>query len=446
MRTGSALALAWLVACGGGTPERFEGCDDLDCQARWVVARWETSPDAVTQAIGSLSDPVARIALVREVGRAWPGRTGALCSLVPSGDAAAACKAQNERPHLAQVKIQDLANASTEQDSDVHGFHFDRPLPSPWRDVAADHASCGGELLACQTAATQRAQDGDLRGAAATCQALDVPAERANCYFKAAETTASLKGAQGGRSASLCLGAASFAGRCLSHVVEQIGTNAPRAGSEDRSGWAGVAEAIEAARAAIQPADAALSQEVEAQAWAYALRVSFAQELEPSALPFALVPPSAAPHARAALAWRLWNLEGLQTRDLAAWELRLRDVMADQSTRRPRKDERTKVSHLVRDLWEEDLPGEEVFTKITYLGSARRALAPEPEADLLVCLLEAAARAQGNNKAILAEALTHPDPVVRWTAARLLATIAPNHGALRRRSADPRVQARLGER
>jgi hypothetical protein len=56
-----------------------------------------------------------------------------------------------------------------------------------------------------------------------------------------------------------------------------------------------------------------------------------------------------------------------------------------------------------------------------YQGPAYRVLAEDPQIDMTLCVLEAAARLETVASALLEEGTTHADPRVRWTAEHLVA-------------------------
>lgn len=444
-RAARALGLGLtLAACADRTPADFADCADLDCQRRWVTARWKEEPDSVAQAVKQIDDPLVRVALVRAVSDAFPATTKALCELLPGGPEREACEKQNQRPHLRQVQVSSTEWASTAQDTEVNSFALSRALPNPWREVAPEAAGCAAEDRACLDAAAKaRAGSGDARGAAAACAAITSPLWRAECMFQAAETATDGTGAVSAQAGTLCLGASDLLGRCLEHVVKRTGQRAPRAGSStDGERWARLAEAITGGAAALASTDADLALQLEDHGWAFALRVAYAQESAPNGAPLAVIPERASPHLRASLAWRLWALEGTQGRDLAAWQARLAEALADRSTyeapRRPIPD----LSQAVARLWE-PLPGEEALPQIPWLGPARRTLGEDEPADLLICLLEAAARSEPLAEPLFAEALKHPSARVRWTAARLLSAVKPSSRVLVKGDRDPLVRARL---
>ena len=56
-----------------------------------------------------------------------------------------------------------------------------------------------------------------------------------------------------------------------------------------------------------------------------------------------------------------------------------------------------------------------------YQGPAYRVVAEDPQIDMTLCVLEAAARLETVASALLEEGTTHSDPRVRWTAEHLVA-------------------------
>ena len=117
-------------------------------------------------------------------------------------------------------------------------------------------------------------------------------------------------------------------------------------------------------------------------------------------------------------------MERPQRRDLAGWVLRLGEVLAERATvPRPAPGGRFLLG--MEGMWREDGSEEGTIPAVQYLVTSRRALvADDEEADLAVCVLEAAARL-GGVRNLLVEGRTHAHPLVRWTAERLLRTGGP---------------------
>jgi hypothetical protein len=74
----------------------------------------------------------------------------------------------------------------------------------------------------------------------------------------------------------------------------------------------------------------------------------------------------------------------------------------------------------VSDLWSQDRAGESHFAAVSYLGQSRRTVAADPQTDIRICVLEAAARVSPPWSAVLEEGQSDPDERVRWTAVRLV--------------------------
>jgi len=75
--------------------------------------------------------------------------------------------------------------------------------------------------------------------------------------------------------------------------------------------------------------------------------------------------------------------------------------------------------------WTTDRHAEDAAIPAThFLVSSRRARSDDPRTDAAICILEAAATLPHTHD-LLAQGLRHPDPLVQWTARRLLAEPAP---------------------
>lgn len=438
------------AACSRPAPERLTDCADSACQQAWVLERWPKDQDAVLNALHELDDPVAVVALSRTLTTAFPGTIQRLCDVLPPGPAQQDCRDRNMRPHLQDLTVPADGAVADDPEGEQHRLGPTVAVTSPWTAVAGAELSCGPLGRVCQaTAALDRAADGDLAAAAAACNAISDRTWRAECYFQAAEAGVKGKGEQPGEAVGLCLGASTFAGRCLTHVLRELGTRAPRAGAADREGWDIIVKAQEASTRALSVQDPPLAASFRGQLWAYSARFSYAQDLTVTLAPLDLLPEEAAPHVRAAAAWRVWGLESGPPRDLAGWEARLAELAATRSST-PRPGRAPEVRHGSRwmDLWRTSYQGEDKLPRVFFLGPVYRASSADPSEDLLICLLEAAARGQPPGRTLLGEALDHPSALVRWTAVRLLQGVDPRNALLRERSkeTDALVRARLDRR
>lgn len=441
------LALLLLLSgCDQASPQEWSACADSACRQRWVSDHWEHDHKAVGEAIAGLPDPVERSALVRQLTLAHPGEAAPLCDLLVGPVEQQGCRDRNQRPHLKDIKVDKSSEAAPAQDEESTGLPLTGALPSPWTTLLPDTVSCSAEQRVCQAdEARARAAAGRLEAAAAACLAIPDPQWQAECFFQAAEAAGHNPGRAGGEAVSLCLGSSSYTARCLSHLVRQLGTTAPPASSLDRGRWSALSEAITAGTAILAPANAELARAFEGQAWAYALRFAYVDEGQPDGAPLDALPEAAAPHVRAAVAWRMWSLNGQDGWDLATWKQKLAQALADRSAHpQPGGPAPPRTNARQRDLWQKRLPGEEALTAVPFLGPVQRALSTDPATDAEICLLENAARGRPLGAHLLEQALGEPDPLVRWTAARLLSAVAPKSPVLaQHQDADPLVRGRL---
>jgi hypothetical protein len=267
---------------------------------------------------------------------------------------------------------------------------------------------------------------------------------RYECFFQAAER--SLDPEQRGRlgdTIRLCLGADIYMSRCLGHISGTIAGLAPSAGVEDRAAWERTNRLAAEARRALAPLDPGLAERLASDMWARAMARAYSAAQPVSGNPLDVVEPAATPHVRAGAAQRLMALEGDQDRTSAEWAARLDEALTARTTGEqppPREQEVTGA----RDLWSDTLPGEEALAWVPYIADAKRAIAVDPAADGLICLIEAAARDGRTHERLFAGALGHEDRVVRWTAARLLRTqrVSPKLKERVLADSDPLVRGR----
>ena len=72
------------------------------------------------------------------------------------------------------------------------------------------------------------------------------------------------------------------------------------------------------------------------------------------------------------------------------------------------------------DLWPSDQPDEDTLPAVAYLGTGRRTVSADPTIDLTLCVLEAVGRSPPVPSLIMEQGAAHPDPLVSWTAKRLM--------------------------
>ncbi|MBN1336787.1 MAG: hypothetical protein JXB39_12595, partial [Deltaproteobacteria bacterium] len=210
-----------------------------------------------------------------------------------------------------------------------------------------------------------------------------------------------------------------FSPQCYAHLAMEPTALAPRADTPDPEAWVGQ---IEAARqladlwADLDPAFGQLQVEL---FWSRSLDYAYSLAQVVTGDPLAVLPADTVPHVRAAAAARLLETEAGAGRDLASWVRSL--AMALERRGEVPSDPPAARRHDARkDLWPVDGPGEDTYPAVYYRGVSRRTMARDPTSDLTICVLEAGARLGTPGSALLAEGRRHGDPLVRWTAERLL--------------------------
>ena len=454
-------AIALALACKTAPPERVRDCADAACRLAWADAAWtRDQADAIAQ-IRAMPDPLARSALVLSLSEQRPGQTGQLCLLLESGDTRVRCQALNNRPHLRGYQMEEDDGARSSREAKAPQRPGDGPLVIPGLEIddAALHlwdarppavAACETTLNQCQSAeALRRADAGDTDGAAAACLGIEAGTWREECFFSAAERAVeNLPADRAGGAADLCRGAGSYASQCALHLVWRVGAHAPSAGSGADAAWTRVQTEITQVGLAFDRASAGLGGRWRDQAWANALRYAYEKELTLTGRPLAALPTEIAPYVRAGAAWRLWNLEGQQTRTLTAWTARLEELLASTAAPHPPpglSERRPNV--LMRNYFNQILPEEQGLQVQTFLGGTRRAVSSDPSIDAAIVMLESFAQGRTDTTALLRQGLSHADPLVRWTAVRLLRARNPNKSEVGTLVADPdpavRARARV---
>ena len=215
---------------------------------------------------------------------------------------------------------------------------------------------------------------------------------------------------------ALCGASGVYRGMCVSQFIDALAAASPPADVGDTLNWAPVLMRAHDLRELSD--DPRLREEVldrflssVALHSVYAARGLSGDALD--ALPLA-----ARGHLRAALALRVVTS--------AEDDLSITDAQRLVSTVLDRRidGDGVAVSGLplpeVIDLWPFDGHGESHIAAASYLGRSRRTVANDPETDLTLSLLEAAARSDPPRMAMLQSVAQHPDQRVRWTAARLV--------------------------
>lgn len=452
-----ACALAVFAACTP-LPDTIEACKDADCQREVALRAWQKSPAGLAAEISQMQDPIGQLIAVEAIVEKHPGELTDFCPALPEGRLRERCNTIHMRPHLRSdaegSKTEDRGSIATTKVSksqrDSPSFMELVPtkegnLPSPWKDTAPIDVACEDAALAvpCRTAAAERAAAAlDAATAAGACAGIKEEAWRKECFFRASESA--LADTQRGPDVALplCLGANDYVQFCLAHLSMALSQREAPMATDMAPAWLGLKAAALQVDAQVRPLDPGLADRVADRIWSESLSLSYRSVDVVTGDPLDGVPPAALPHVRAAAAARLWDLEGSEPRDLATWQARFSEVLAARQGYPGVPAQLGRMGPTL-GLWDTWLPGERELPTVMYLGAGRRALSPDPDIDALICLLEAGARGQSPPFNLFGEAIQHPDPLVRWTAARLGQARDARGGftELLRKSDDPLVRA-----
>lgn len=426
-----------------------ETADPLDARRGELLALWQADPAAAERALAAVEDPIERQVLVLHIAEQTPGRSEALCALLPHGPTLRRCERIHERPHL-------RASPERLKDDAALGLSFGEGVQDPWEGVRVVEVPCDHEALrvSCQNdAARFSAANGRAKSAAAACLALEESRWRQECFFLAAEAWLSGSEAEAlPEGLKLCYAAGEFRDRCALHALLHVDRFVPvgEGGQAPEQGWASLLTLLETLERELTPWAPGLAEDLQGRTAARALWLAYAEVVEVTGNPLSTLPEALHPHMRAAAAWRIWQLEGTTPRSLDEWDARLQAALAARApsggavpeTRRPPPEP-------LELLWDTVLPEESSLPRVRFLGRPWRLTHPDPATDALIALLESAGRHHRlpTSRPLLEEALAHPEPAVRHTAARLL-------GARGRASAlaplaedpDPAVRARAAHR
>ena len=432
----SWLALV-LVACGG--PEQPAVPPPGDPVDRFAVA-----PEEVLDEVAAMTDPVAQEIVVLALLEAYPGQTGALCERLRPGPVQERCTRYNERPHLWTIPTETPAaagSAGAPGEAPPPGSgDGEHPLGPPLTvskrlgggpanvrqllpeiglsPVVADPGSCPPERPVCLEQEAERlsgAGKADL--AAARCAALADDRGRQDCYFRAAEALPA-GNARYPTGVELCGRAGSFGPECHGHVILAMSTDAGRPFTEEGDALATVRAArIEAYWAERDPDFGALAVD---QFWSTWLGWQELPEPEGFRVSADRLPAAAAPHVRAALAFRVSEAP---TPVAAAdqWWSGAGPILPV-----------VPLDHVRQAmLWVVELPGEEQIPAayLAPVAGGRRPTSERPSVDLKLALIEVLARREPARVDAIALLAKDKEWVVRWSVARVLGHVEPDHPA-----------------
>lgn len=403
------------------------GCGSTPAPADDYVARFPDDPHGVHADVLALEDPVAQEAAVVALVEAFPGETSSLCSDLPIGPVRARCERFNTRPHLWTPPPLSTAGPGLPLTPRVASGPSNQRLLLPAGELpalVADGGGCApGGAVCLEQEAEDLAQRRQVEAAASRCAAIAEGKGQQDCFFRAAEALpAGAEDYAGG--VALCQRAGPFAPECHAHVVLKLSEGVEaRLSTSGNASATTLAEAIMAAWETSDPDFGALAVD---QFWSTYLH--WAEVPGPEALDGAGLPAAAGPHLRAL---RAVSVSGADDVAVAAeaWRVGTGPVVPTV----------TPAEVVCTDLWQLDLPGEGAVPAVLLAAVAggRRPSSDDPVTDQLLVVLEVLGRqAQPDLDAIAAQA-GHADPHVRWSVARVLGWLSPDHPARAELLEDP---------
>ena len=211
----------------------------------------------------------------------------------------------------------------------------------------------------------------------------------------------------------MCGQAGDLSTECWSHLLTLLPERVPPPNGPSAEAI-NLANTVNSAWAGVDPV--AARRHVD-RFWQAFFANSYAESTNPDGTALADYPPNAAPAIRAAAAMRATELGQLT----GGFIDRRRQLAALLAVRSPRTQElgRAPEFRLVQVLGEPP----DGIEKVSFLGPASRPLGATDDAELALCVLEAAARTRPPERTVLTEAHGDPDPIVSGEAGRPLAEL-----------------------
>ncbi len=424
-----------------------------------LLASFARDPRATRDHVLALQDPVRREAAILRLSEAYPGRVGPLCGELPKGQSRAYCQRLAARPHLASPLDKQTPRDRRHRERAGGGpstptVPISQELLETWQEQQADPGPCRSEDATYHPCLSQRALEaarkGDAHAAAAACSAAREERWQRDCFFSTAEDLAGVPGAYP-TAASLCLGSASFVHECNGHLLMRLSPRRPGAPSFAVHLKAGAQQV----RGAWHELDPQLIPTMVDLYWATVSERFYEPQRPVNGDLFDQLPAEAWPHVRAALAWQLANCpdplaalsQATQRRGDEGVACRAPVDSPRDASKRSRIDQEPDKGFAMKGLrWARDLQGEETIPAVFFLvqGAGRRPTSDDAELDLLLAGLIVQAYRNAPPLDLFAAQLDDERFVLRWTAARILAELDPEHPALEKaaRDEDPRVRRR----
>lgn len=403
------MLLAVLAGCGDQSRELEE--------ASWAELH-DGDPAAAAEELAAM-DAVGRIEVVSKLVDADPEGAAPYCSLLPHSISRARCEVAGASEHL-WAPPKDLEAVTRAGRGLGRSELTASAVPmSDWAQVKMPPPSGVADPQAqAWSQARVMAETGTIEDVAQACAQLRGGERwRHDCFMQAAQLRLKRLGRAGvGESFALCGAAGVFRGACVTRLIDGLAAASPPADVGDPLTWAPVLMRAHDLRALSD--DAELHGELLDRFWSRVALHSVYAARGMSGDAMDVIPRAAHPHLRAALAHRVVGSadQELSGRDAG----RLIETVLDRRI----GGDGGEVSGLalpeVTDLWPSDGHGESHIAAVSYMGVSRRTVANDPETDLVLSVLEAAARSAPPKMALIRSAEQHADQRVRWTAARLI--------------------------
>jgi hypothetical protein len=400
-----------LLACGSET-DAFSRCEDADCRVFTVVQAFDGTTESVVPLLLRLEDPAELTVAMNRLREADPERMGQVCELLPEGHARRRCHRVHSRPHLEGESRANLDVVKLDMASGgprTRGVLRRSRSRYSWVTPMKTDCGSGLELGKCVTRkARALVREGQGDRAAALCADLPRGGIRDGCMARLGTAQGSLMGGL-----DFCLAAGGRAWSCLGELIDGL------VGSQ--ADFAKLTEAVQGVHVSLEARDAGLAGLVVERIWARALGGAYSNTVEGP--PLVGLPLEALPHQRSAAARLLVQRDGPGGLGLADQVERLVAFLEEVGPAGPALG-----IGPVEDLWKRDAEGEASREARLYLDGSRRGVSSDLRGDLAICVLEAAARLEPADRAVLQEGLTHSDAMVQWTATRLLSNLDGTRG------------------
>ncbi len=425
------LTFLLLSACSTPQPQDWWACEDDACRSQELEQAWGADSTRLLSGIGELPSLEQEI-LVRVLVQTHARDVAAICGgLVAGTPGSERCRRMHLRPHLVMGQHREPPEPPPRPGGGPPTTGLPVPAPSlqGWpnapdlQELDKLVSSCQDDSQCIGTAVHQAASSGRAQLAAGLCEAryATQPEFEWECNFDAAELLLQHHGAPRAADAlRLCAVSGSFAKGCTHHVV---GASVPLAEASDVPTTAGIAVATDALghiQQAVGERDSATWTDAYWSVWTYR---SFMSAHSVTGSLSDMLPSEAMPHVRVAAAYRL-----LRTHP-EAWSQDLEDLRDLLQQRLARREAPTSPDSAdlpqhgrLKSFWMHDFPGEEFIPAASCLDSSRRPISEDPALDSALALLEAAGRVEPPPPAPWLKdiVLSERDPLLRWTAARVL--------------------------